>query len=55
MNNSKRLSNRIWILQNLDSILKESIYYRTHSEEFESYNKIVVGKIDCKELKKKII
>ena len=54
MNNDKRLLNRIEILSNLDYLIKESVYYRTHSDEFGQYGRIVLGNISEDKIKKKI-
>lgn len=55
MKTDNRLLSRAFILSNLDQIIKESIYYRTHSEEFENYQQIVVGNARQPELRAKLI
>ena len=55
MNNLERINNRVYIMANLESIIKESIYFRTHSDEFESYNRLVLGSSEALELKTKIL
>ena len=55
MNSKQRLVNRVYIISNLDYIIKESIYHRTHSEEFEAYNPMPIGNINESELKAKIL
>lgn len=42
-------------MSNLEYIIKESIYHRTHSEEFEAYRPESVGSVDQAELKAKIL
>lgn len=55
MSNSQRLTNRIYIISNLDFLIKESIYHRNHAEEFEKYNPFPIGNINSHELKAKIL
>lgn len=55
LSKDKRLSNRIYILSNLDNLIKESVYYRTYSEEINSAKKVVKIKIIEKENKQKIL
>lgn len=37
-----RLSKRIWIINNLDKIVAESVYYRNNSEFLDESSKIVI-------------
>lgn len=55
MNSKQRLLNRAFIMSNLEDIIKESIYYRTHSDEFELYSPEQIGCVDQTELKVKIL
>lgn len=51
----KRILNRIYILSEIDNIIKESVYYRTYSDEF--YKGILIAKIpiNLQESKTKIL
>jgi hypothetical protein len=55
VDNQQRILNRAYIMSNLDYIIKESIYYRTHSDEFDLYAPIPIGKIDDSILKAKVL
>lgn len=55
VNSKQRLLNRAFIMSNLEYIIKESIYYRSHSEEFETFDSVPIGAIDQCELKAKIL
>lgn len=44
-----RILKRSYILSNLEKIIEESVYYRTHSENFGK-EKIIIGSIDNKEI-----
>lgn len=55
MNNSKRLINRIHIMSQLDMLIKESVYHRTHSDEFEVYDPMIIGSVNEASLKAKIL
>jgi hypothetical protein len=48
-----RIINRIFILSNLEDIIKESVYYRTHSGNFTE-EKIAILSINYPENKVKI-
>ncbi len=51
-----RISKRLFILDNLEYLIGESVYYRTHSEVFmNSTIKIEIGNIQNEELRAKIL
>lgn len=50
-----RINNRIFILSNIESLIKESVYYRTYSDEIIATNKIASISIFCDEIKAKLI
>lgn len=52
---NNNLSRRIEIISNLEYLLKESIYYRTHSTYFDPNQKFTIGSIHSKESKSKIL
>lgn len=54
-NTSDKIAKRIDIINNLDFLLKESIYYRTHSTHFVEENKITIANINQKNNKKNIL
>lgn len=49
-----RISKRLFILNNLENLIRESVYYRTHSEVFVN-PKIEIGNIQNKEIRAKIL
>lgn len=49
-----KIAKRIMIIESLDSIIKESIYYRTHSENFTS-DKIIMCSLYDLDKKTKIL
>lgn len=53
-NSEDRISKRLFILTNLENLIRESVYYRTHSEAFVS-TKIEIGNIQNKEIRAKIL
>lgn len=50
-----RISNRIHILSNLEAIIKESVYYRSYSEELNNCSAIYKICLSEKENKIKIL
>lgn len=50
-----KIAKRIFIISNLEEIIKESIYYRTHSAALASDIRISIGSINNREIKKKIL
>lgn len=50
-----RISNRIHILSNLDAIIKESVYYRSYSEELNNCSATYKVSLSEKENKIKIL
>lgn len=52
---SSKIYRRHEILSQLDSLIKESVYYRAFSFEMQEDNKIVVGSIEQKDLRSQII
>lgn len=50
-----KIAKRIYIISNLEQIIKESIYYRTHAEDFNIANKINICSLEDKDTKKKIL
>lgn len=50
----KRISKRIYIFSNIQDIIEESVYYRTHSDNFH-YPKISILNIKENDCKVKII
>lgn len=49
-----RMSKRSFILSNLEKIIEESVYYRTHSENFQK-EKIIIGSASGQEIVCKIL
>jgi len=43
-----RLKKRIWILSNIENIIKESVYYRTNSLYMDSSTRLEIMNIDEK-------
>jgi len=41
-----RLKKRIWILSNIENIIKESVYYRTNSLYMDSSTRLEIMNID---------
>lgn len=52
---NNKISKRIFLAAYLQDIIKESVYYRTHSTNFSSNEKYVIGNVNEKESKKKLI
>lgn len=52
---SLSISKRIFILNNLEHIIKESVYYRTNSENYIEENKLTIGNIHQSKIKKTIL
>lgn len=52
---NSNLARRIDLISSLEYLLKESIYYRTHSNYFDDSQKIVVASINSKENKTQIL
>ena len=50
-----RINNRIFILSNLDHIIKESVYYRTYSDEINALNKVAAASIYQSDIKVRIL
>lgn len=50
-----RINNRIFILSNLDHIIKESVYYRTYSDEINALNKVATASIYQSDIKVRIL
>lgn len=50
-----KISKRIFLAAHMQDIIKESVYYRTHSPNFSVDEKYVIGNINKKESKKKLI
>lgn len=53
-NIEERISKRIYLFSNLEDIIEESVYYRTHSDNF-CYPKISILDIKNDDCKVKII
>lgn len=53
-NSEDRISKRLFILNNLENLIRESVYYRTHSDVFTS-PKIEIGNIQNEEIRAKIL
>lgn len=53
-NKDIRIAKRIYILSNIENIISESSYYRTHSPNFK-YEKTIIGNIKEDDFKVKII
>lgn len=51
----QRIKRRTHILDNLEYLISESVYYRTNSNLMNDENKIVICNINNKENKKKIL
>lgn len=50
-----RISNRIFILSNIEALIKESVYYRTYSSEIILNNKVASISVFNSEMKAKLI
>lgn len=50
-----RINNRIYILSNIENLIKESVYYRTYSNEIVDENKVTSINIDTLEMKAKLL
>jgi hypothetical protein len=50
-----RINNRIFILSNIEHMIKESVYYRTYSQEIQDCNKIASVVLSDSEMKAKLI
>jgi len=55
LNKEDRINNRIFILSNLDHIIKESVYYRTYSDEINALNKVAAASIYQSDIKVRIL
>jgi hypothetical protein len=55
LNTDLKIAKRIHIISNLEQIIKESIYYRTHAEDFNLSSKISICSLEDKDTKKKIL
>jgi hypothetical protein len=53
--NKQLIINRVYLFNNIENIVKESVYYRTNSSSFSEDDKICLGNIDQPSLKKKIL
>jgi hypothetical protein len=49
------LKKRSFIVSEIEDIIKTSVYYRNHSDNFDDESKIVVAKFDDTDSKKKIL
>lgn len=49
------ISKRVYLISELNNIINESIYYRTHSDEFHSCVKIEIPLIGLTEIRQKIV
>lgn len=52
---TKLISNRIYLIDNLDKLIKESVYYRSNSAPIILDNRIYIGNISEQEIKQKIL
>jgi hypothetical protein len=50
----ERIAKRVYILNNIEDLIRESVYYRTHSEIFVN-PKIEIGNIENSELRVNIL
>lgn len=50
-----RINNRIYILSNIENLIKESVYYRTYSEEFIQEKKATSISLNNVEMKAKLL
>lgn len=50
-----KISKRLDLISSIEAIVKESIYYRTHSPNFKSEEKHVIFNIKDRKSKKKIL
>lgn len=50
-----KISKRMYLISNLENIIRESVYYRNHSHEFSDSGKIDISIFDAKNIKKKIL
>lgn len=55
MEKEQRINNRYYLLSNIENIINDSIYYRNNSKFMNSESKFIIGSIQDKELKKKIL
>jgi len=51
----EKICTRIHILENLDKLINESIYYRNNSSDINSGSSITIGNITESLIKKKIL
>lgn len=54
-NKDALIASRIYLVDNIESIIKESIYYRSNSDNFDYDNKNCLGNIKEQILRKKIL
>jgi hypothetical protein len=55
MDSELRIKKRNILLNSLEVIIKESIYYREQAANFASYNPVPIGNIENTECKTKIL
>ena len=53
--NKQLIINRVYLFNNIENIVRESVYYRTNSLSFSEDDKICLGNIQQSNLKKKIL
>jgi len=52
---NQKICNRIFIINNLDRLINESVYYRNNSLDLNASDAVVIGNIEEAYIKKKIL
>jgi len=55
LSTNQKICNRIFIINNLDKLISESVYYRNNSIDINYSKALVLGNIEQQEIKKKIL
>jgi len=55
MDKNDRIGRRHYLISNIEKIIEDSIYYRTNNKFMNQESKVIIGCIEEKEIKKKIL
>lgn len=55
MDKDDRIGRRHYLISNIEKIIEDSIYFRTNNKFMNQQSKVIIGHVEQKELKKKIL
>ncbi len=55
MDKNDRIGRRHYLISNIEKIIEDSIYFRTNNKFMNQKLKVIIGHIEEKEIKKKIL